>query len=460
MSEEKEVVLRLNNLKQFFVTGKGKYKIFNKAVNGVSFEIHKGEVFSLVGESGCGKTTTGRTIMRLYKPTDGEVYLLGKRIVGGDLSLKEELTKIKKQIKSLSIEKAQNKEAIEELLNRIDLIKYEIQSRRVDQKTKYRPNDDDIKRVREEALASIKSLKLEAAKVNADFLEFKKTAFKEVDELPESTSASQKEALHASLLKVYREKRSEKNRRLEDINYQISHNYTRHKFYARPLLNKIQMIFQDPIDSLDPRMTVKDIVAEGLYINGIKNKTVVQERVYGALKLVGLMPEHAGHFPHEFSGGQRQRVGIARAIVCEPEIIVADEPISALDVSIQAQVINLLNDLKVKLGLTILFIAHDLSVVKYFSDKIAVMYYGRIVEMGEKEKIFSAPLHPYTLSLISSIPYPDPHYERSRPEVKRYNPASHNYTKDDVISLREVEPGHFILCSDSEFVKYLELVKK
>ena len=151
------------------------------------------------------------------------------------------------------------------------------------------------------------------------------------------------------------------------------------------ITNKIQMIFQDPIASLDPRMTVREIIAEGLIIRGVHDRKYIDEQVYRVLDLVGLVPEHAGRYPHEFSGGQRQRIGIARAIILQPDLIIADEPISALDVSIQAQVINLLNELRNSLGLTILFIAHDLSVVKYFSDRIAVMYFGKIVEIAESD---------------------------------------------------------------------------
>ncbi|MDR2822739.1 MAG: ATP-binding cassette domain-containing protein [Acholeplasmatales bacterium] len=221
----------------------------------------------------------------------------------------------------------------------------------------------------------------------------------------------------------------------------------------------MQMIFQDPIDSLDPRMTVKDIIAEGLYINGIRNQKIVLAKVYEVLKLVGLLPEHADHYPHEFSGGQRQRVGIARAIICDPELIIADEPISALDVSIQAQVINLLNDLRNQLGLTVLFIAHDLSVVKFLSDKVAVMYYGKIVEMGTKDKVFNNPLHPYTLSLMSSIPMPDPNYEKTRGPVVKYNPSIHNY-KEQKPSLKEIEKDHYILANDNEFKEYQKRISK
>jgi oligopeptide transport system ATP-binding protein len=224
-------------------------------------------------------------------------------------------------------------------------------------------------------------------------------------------------------------------------------------------MRKMQMIFQDPIASLNPRMTVKEIIAEGLRINGFKNEEVIDQRVKEALETVGLVAEHASRYPHEFSGGQRQRIGIARSLVVEPSFIIADEPISALDVSIRAHIINLLNELRENKGITILFIAHDLSVVKYFSDRLAVMYFGKIVEIGNKEKIFSHPMHPYTLSLLDSIPLPDPLYEQRRQASKRYNPqAAHDYSKE-LPTLREIEPDHFVLCNTEEFEKYKKLLK-
>ena len=218
------------------------------------------------------------------------------------------------------------------------------------------------------------------------------------------------------------------------------------------------MIFQDPIASLDPRMTVREIVAEGLIIRGIKDKKYIDEQVYKVLDLVGLVPEHAGRYPHEFSGGQRQRIGIARAIILNPDLIIADEPISALDVSIQAQVINLLNDLRTRLGLTIMFIAHDLSVVKYFSDRIAVMYFGKIVELATSDELFAHPLHPYTRSLLSAIPLPDPRSEKKRQRMV-YNPiAEHDYSVDKPV-IREVSPGHFVSANEAEFKKYQEILR-
>ncbi len=226
----------------------------------------------------------------------------------------------------------------------------------------------------------------------------------------------------------------------------------------KKLITQIQMIFQDPIASLDPRMTVKEIIAEGLIIQGEKNKAVIDEKVLKMLDMVGLVPEHAGRYPHEFSGGQKQRVGVARAVIMEPELIIADEPVSALDVSIQAQVINLLNELREKLGLTLLFIAHDLSVVKYFSDRIGVMYFGHMVELAPSDELFLNPLHPYTRSLLSAIPLPDPEYERKRKRIV-YNPlAEHDYSVDKP-TFREVKPGHFVSCNQAEYEKYMKILK-
>jgi ABC-type oligopeptide transport system ATPase subunit len=340
----KEVILKVENLSQHF-------KI-NKAVDNVSFDVYKGEVFGIVGESGCGKTTIGRTIIKLYNATDGNVYLKGRRIVAGTLSLRNALKEAKVAGDSAKVAEIKNKIA----------------------KAKY-------------------------------------------------------------------------DQKYCDKNY-MTETGTKEK-----LVTKIQMIFQDPIASLNPRMTVREIIAEGLVIRGEKDKKYINDKVYEMLELIGLVREHADRYPHEFSGGQRQRIGIARAIILNPDILIADEPISALDVSIQAQVINLLNELRDKMNLTIMFIAHDLSVVKYFSDRIAVMYFGKMVELSTSKDLFAHPLHPYTRALLSAIPVPDPNIEKHRTRIL-YNPKTdHNYETDKP-SLREVNPGHFVLCNDEEEKRY------
>ena len=348
--EEREVLLRVEHLCQYFGP--------TKAVDDVSFEIHKGEVLGLVGESGCGKTTTGRSIIGLYDITSGNIYFKGQRIGAGIKSYKDA-----------------------------------IQEANAEKKTCQDPA--------------------------------------RVKELEEIIAQNRKEIKAAKNVK---------------------------KKVDKKLITQIQMIFQDPIASLDPRMTVGEIISEGLVIKGEKDKKVLNEKVYEMLDMVGLVREHAGRYPHEFSGGQKQRVGVARAVIMEPELVIADEPVSALDVSIQAQVINLMNDLREKLGLTILFIAHDLSVVKYFSDRIGVMYFGHMVELAPSDELFLNPLHPYTRSLLSAIPLPDPEYEKKRKRIV-YNPlAEHDYSTDKPV-FREVKPGHFVSCNQAEYDAYMKILK-
>ena len=368
--KDNDALLKVNNLSLHFGP--------LKAVDNVSFDVKKGEVFGLVGESGCGKTTTGRTIIRLYDATGGEVYFKGQRICAGSLGYKK-------------------------------------------------------------AIADAKaSAEAEIAALKAD-----SKAHKENE-----TANNQKIAqVNANLNAIIKENKT----KIKEANLIA-------KYVDRKLVTKIQMIFQDPIASLDPRMTVRDIIAEGLVINGMTDKKLINEKVYEILEKVGLVREHADRYPHEFSGGQRQRIGIARAVVMQPEMIIADEPVSALDVSVQAQVINLLNDLKESMGLTILFIAHDLSVVKYFSDRIGVMYFGKMVELADADELFKNPMHPYTKSLLSAIPLPDPIYEKKRTRIT-YNPlADHDYSVNSP-TLREISPGHFVLCNDEEEAKYKEMLK-
>ncbi len=394
MQNNQEALLRVEHLSQYFGG--------NKAVDDVSFDIKKGEVFGLVGESGCGKTTTGRSIIKLYNITGGNVIFKGQRICAGKLTYRQAIEKAKAEFEAESKKPGAD----------VPALKAKMQA----------------------AIAEQRSLMKAAAydHENCD----KVFAKRRIAELkakyePLLAAATGEEA------KVLKAEYSDELRKAKKTK----------------LVTEIQMIFQDPIASLDPRMTVKEIIAEGLVIQGERDEKVIEEKVYEMLELVGLVREHASRYPHEFSGGQRQRIGVARSIIMNPELIIADEPVSALDVSVQAQVINLLNELRHKFGLTILFIAHDLSVVKYFSDRIGVMYFGKMVELASSEELFARPMHPYTRSLLSAIPLPDPIYEKTRQRIT-YNPlVAHDYSEDQP-SFREITPGHFVRCNDAEEAAY------
>ena len=377
-------ILSVRHLKVFFQSGE--YK--TKAVHDVSFDVKEGETFGIVGESGCGKTTTGRSIIGLYKPTSGAIYYKGVRIAAGS-----------------------------------------------------RYNEKEIK----------------WSKIHAKE-EIKKWREDEHNELSDASDApGEKEAIQARYDKKIAEKQKALDLHVKEQEALIKQIQYDNRHSSKKLRQQIQMIFQDPIDSLDPRMTVEDIICEGLHIQGLYNKKKNREIVAKVLERVGLIPEYASRYPHEFSGGQRQRIGIARALVMNPKILICDEPISALDVSIRAQVLNLLNEVKQDMNLTMLFIAHDLSVVKYFCDRIAVMYFANMVEPASSDELFLHPLHPYTQALLSAIPKPDPLSESSR-ERKIYNPAeTHDYSVQKP-TFREILPGHFVLCNDEEEKAYREKV--
>lgn len=481
---DNDIILSVRHLKQFFTFGHGRNSFKTKAVHNISFDVKKGECLGLVGESGCGKTTTGRSIIRLYNITSGSIYFKGYRISAGrrwnDKEIKFTRIRAKNKLALLANEEKEKIDAIYdvtgigaeikrseiELIEQKRLLKNSFRKHKIEVKRILTTVDDENEQrelmekenreshaiktrlINEIATleAKIKSLQIEK-KQKEENVVIKTPENEEKVQLVKEEYARKKQEVKDHLAKVVEEQKEA----IAQIKFDNKH-------VDRKLMNKIQMIFQDPVDSLDPRMTVEDIIQEGLQIQGMRNKIANSKKVSEVLEKVGLIPEYASRYPHEFSGGQRQRIGIARALIMNPEFLICDEPISALDVSIRAQIINLLNNLKEEMGLTMLFIAHDLSVVKYFCDRIAVMYYGEIVEIASSDELFKHPLHPYTNALLSAIPKPDPLTEKERKRII-YNPArDHDYSKEKP-QLVEILPGHFVLANSEEIAKYKAKIK-
>ncbi len=476
------VELSVRHLKQFFKFGHGRSAFKTKAVHDVSFDIMKGECFGLVGESGCGKTTTGRSLIRLYDITSGSVYFEGRRTSAGSRWNEKEIkwTKIKARKKIKELRKIEEDEIAKVrdtsgVLDRVEEINREIikleeellhlKSEYKERLKQYNSNVDDenekadkIGEINREytSEAEVRNVKLQSLKeelkgLKQQYYSSKKNKVDEETEAKVNEVRAKYEAQIAEIKRHVDEVEKEQIEAIAQIKYDNKH-------VDKKLMSGMQMIFQDPVDSLDPRMTVEDIIQEGLHIQGEYNKYKNSQKVKEVLIKVGLLPEYASRYPHEFSGGQRQRIGIARALVMNPRFLICDEPISALDVSIRAQIINLLNDLKEEMGLTILFIAHDLSVVKYFCDRIAVMYYGEIVELASSDELFAHPLHPYTHALLSAIPKPDPISEKTRTRYLYVPSKEHDYSKE-APKLTEITPGHWVLANSEELERYREKLK-
>lgn len=592
--DKREKVLEVKNLKKYFYSGVGKNRLVIPAVDGISFDLYKREVLGLVGESGCGKTTTGRTIIKIYNPTDGSVKFNNVEISAGYetnlQNIREIKRKLKDDIKALkpngpkilekeakiarkkleltyelaSLEerykenqrkvrqpivdyKSQKYEVKNNYTLTVESIEFDINERRkaiidltinkskelyerelrmaklsyerssdglkssaalekteikrnlirlkeeheatlIELETKYEPliaEDEKVRKHKKEVKDQLKVLKQELKEkrkeekekykdakkeisrpnyivifkeqlkvrddylferkdLNDQFKEYRKVTNQKIADLTEERSLTEEEKQKIAELKrkAKDDIRAEKAKIAEAKQINKSEE-------SDDEITKMQMIFQDPISSLNPRMTVREIVSEGLVIQGGYTKSEIEDRVIKALDLVGLAPEFLARYPHEFSGGQRQRIGVARALVMNPDLIIADEPVSALDVSIRAQVINLLRELKDDLGLTILFIAHDLSIVEFFCDRIAVMFYGKIVELATSEDLFRNPMHPYTKSLLSAVPQPDPDYEKGRKRIF-YDPRMHDY-RFDRPTFRKIGEDHYVLANDKEF---------
>ena len=493
MSDEQKVLLRISNLKQYFPIGKkkmGKPQAYVKANDGISLDIYEGETFGLVGESGCGKSTLGRTLLQLNHQTGGRTVYYGRTVEDFDLKYVEEIFKNlpekKKKCEDLRAKVKKTREDYEKMPEGSDDAKIlkkaaaqhlaELESETKNQLLDitaligglYTLNDTALAEAGKHYTAEYLAMK-EIRQINAKIAELEKNGkgADKISQLKNRIPELEKkvEAELAEIQKIregcpkgdeYEEYENQKDNGINLANLTDAE--------MRYLRRDLQLIFQDPYSSLNPRMTVGQIIGEGLQAHGMfkKGDPKMQDYIMEIMEKCGLAPYFIHRYPHQFSGGQRQRIGIARSLAVNPKFVVCDEAVSALDVSIQSQIINLLLDLKEQNNLTYLFISHDLSVIKYISDRIGVMYLGNMMELSDTEHLFAHPYHPYTEALLSAIPTTDVDGKKESIILEGDIPSPINPPKGCKFHTRcrycteicenvtpafeEVEPGHFVAC--------------
>lgn len=495
MSDNKKVLLKISNLKQYFPIGKkqvGKPQAYVKANDGISLDIYEGETFGLVGESGCGKSTFGRTLLQLNHQTGGRTVYYGRTVEDFDLKYVEDI------FKNLP----EKKKACQELQNKVIKMQaeYDAMEDGIAKKAKGQQLSE-LKSDASNALLDITALvggiyTLEGAKLSeaAKHYAAEYEAMREIrkidsriDELKLKGNSESKIKELNERISAFEKKVEEKSQAIEAIREECRANDRFDEYEAnrdnginlanftdaemRFLRRDLQLIFQDPYSSLNPRMTVGQIIGEGLQAHNLfkKGDSKMQDYIMEVMDKCGLQSYFIHRYPHQFSGGQRQRIGIARSLAVNPKFVVCDEAVSALDVSIQSQIINLLLDLKEQNNLTYLFISHDLSVIKYISDRIGVMYLGNMMELSDTEGLFNHPYHPYTEALLSAIPTTDAEQKKESIILEGDIPSPINPPKGCKFHTRcrycteicekvmpefeEVEPGHFVACHHKLGVK-------
>jgi peptide/nickel transport system ATP-binding protein len=494
-THEKKVLFRISGLKQYFPV-KGRKDLFVKANDGIYLDIYEGETFGLVGESGCGKSTLGRVLLQLYHQTHGRTMYYGRTLDSvAPGYVRESVRKLPAGIKRMH-ELEEHRAALEK---RVGEMKEE-DAAKFEQMEELRKASKDAEDAYLNIVQIVGGLVVagDLPAVSAAYLSVYQTALamRKVREEADMLRMDIDEAEHgkkprAASLRAKMEELNARLTRLEEIlrekrsalealrdKYRSHPDFARHEAYRddgidlarldynemRTLRRDMQLIFQDPYSSLNPRMTVGQIIGEGLRTHNFfkRNGERQQEYTIGIMEKCGLAAYMLHRYPHQFSGGQRQRIGIARSLAVKPKFVVCDEAVSALDVSIQSQIINLLQDLREDEQLTYLFISHDLSVIKYISDRIGVMYLGNIVELAESAELFSHPSHPYTIALLSAIPTTDPDPDKNKAILEGDIPSPINPPKGCKFHTRcrfcadickqvtpefeEISPGHFVAC--------------